>query len=89
MRRMVAAAKRCPPTTRSTAGRSGSTTSGSSDAGGDGSTPGVGGAPFGGIGLSGNHRPSAYYAADYCAYPVVSNEAEAARANIGIGLRDA
>ncbi len=29
-------------------------------------------APFGGIGLSGNHRPSAYYAADYCAYPVAS-----------------
>ncbi len=27
-------------------------------------------APFGGIGRSGNHRPSAYYAADYCAYPV-------------------
>ena len=46
-------------------------------------------APFGGIGWSGNHRPSAYYAADYCAYPVVSNEADAARANIGIGLRDA
>ncbi|VVT15768.1 N-succinylglutamate 5-semialdehyde dehydrogenase [Sphingomonas sp. EC-HK361] len=45
-------------------------------------------APFGGIGWSGNHRPSAYYAADYCAYPVVSNEAEAARASIGIGLRD-
>ena len=34
-------------------------------------------APFGGIGLSGNHRPSAYYAADYCAYPVTSSEAEA------------
>lgn len=31
-------------------------------------------APFGGIGLSGNHRPSAYYAADYCAYPVASME---------------
>ncbi|MCU6455475.1 succinylglutamate-semialdehyde dehydrogenase [Sphingomonas sp. A2-49] len=46
-------------------------------------------APFGGVGWSGNHRPSAYYAADYCAYPVVSNEADAARANIGIGLRDA
>ena len=46
------------------------------------------GAPFGGIGWSGNHRPSAYYAADYCAYPVVSNEADAARASIGIGLRD-
>ena len=46
------------------------------------------GAPFGGIGWSGNHRPSAYYAADYCAYPVVSNEADQARASIGIGLRD-
>jgi succinylglutamic semialdehyde dehydrogenase len=35
-----------------------------------------GDAPFGGIGDSGNHRPGAYYAADYCAYPVasVSNE---------------
>jgi succinylglutamic semialdehyde dehydrogenase len=31
--------------------------------------------PFGGLGLSGNHRPSAYYAADYCAYPVASFEA--------------
>ena len=47
------------------------------------------GQPFGGVGWSGNHRPSAYYAADYCAYPVVSNEAEQARALIGIGLRDA
>lgn len=45
-------------------------------------------APFGGIGWSGNHRPSAYYAADYCAYPVVSSEAEQARALIGVGLRD-
>jgi succinylglutamic semialdehyde dehydrogenase len=45
-------------------------------------------APFGGIGLSGNHRPSAYYAADYCAYPVVSSEEENARASIGIGLRE-
>ncbi len=33
-------------------------------------------APFGGIGDSGNHRPSAYYAADYCAYPVASLIAE-------------
>ncbi|MFO6423003.1 succinylglutamate-semialdehyde dehydrogenase [Motilimonas sp. KMU-193] len=33
-------------------------------------------APFGGIGASGNHRPSAYYAADYCSYPVASVEAE-------------
>ncbi|MEM8935661.1 MAG: succinylglutamate-semialdehyde dehydrogenase [Pseudomonadota bacterium] len=34
-------------------------------------------APFGGIGASGNHRPSAYYAADYCAYPVASMEGAA------------
>jgi succinylglutamic semialdehyde dehydrogenase len=45
-------------------------------------------APFGGVGLSGNHRPSAYYAADYCAYPVTSSEAEIARAAIGEGLRE-
>lgn len=32
-------------------------------------------APFGGIGSSGNHRPSAYYAADYCAWPMASLEA--------------
>lgn len=31
-------------------------------------------APFGGVGLSGNHRPSAYFAADYCSYPVASME---------------
>ncbi len=30
--------------------------------------------PFGGIGLSGNHRPSGYFAADYCSYPVASIE---------------
>lgn len=35
-----------------------------------------GSAPFGGVGLSGNHRPSAYLAADYCSYPVASLEAE-------------
>lgn len=33
--------------------------------------------PFGGIGDSGNHRPSGFYAADYCSYPVASTEAEA------------
>ncbi len=31
-------------------------------------------APFGGTGDSGNHRPAAYYAADYVAYPVASLE---------------
>lgn len=33
-------------------------------------------APFGGIGASGNHRPAAFYAADYVAYPVASLESE-------------
>jgi succinylglutamic semialdehyde dehydrogenase len=48
-----------------------------------------GAAPFGGIGASGNHRPSAYYAADYCAYPVASMEAEQllAMADDPIGVR--
>ena len=40
-------------------------------------TTGASGAmPFGGVGVSGNHRPAAYYAADYCAYPVASVESE-------------
>ncbi len=33
-----------------------------------------GDAPFGGPGASGNLKPSAYYAADYCAYPMASME---------------
>ncbi len=33
-----------------------------------------GAAPFGGIGASGNHRPSGFFAADYCSYPVASIE---------------
>ena len=45
-------------------------------------------APFGGVGMSGNHRPSAFYAADYCAYPVTSSESERPRASLGEGLRD-
>lgn len=32
--------------------------------------------PFGGPGLSGNHRPGAYYAADYCAWPKAAQIAE-------------
>ena len=46
-------------------------------------------APFGGVGFSGNHRPSAFYAADYSAYPVTSVEAESTRSVITEGLRDA
>jgi succinylglutamic semialdehyde dehydrogenase len=40
-------------------------------------TTGASGAgPFGGIGISGNHRPAGYYSADYCSYPVASVEVE-------------
>jgi succinylglutamic semialdehyde dehydrogenase len=39
--------------------------------------------PFGGLGSSGNHRPSAYYAADYCAYPVASFEAPSVTNTLG------
>lgn len=35
-----------------------------------------GDAPFGGPGASGNLRPSAFYAADYCAYPMASMEGQ-------------
>ena len=30
--------------------------------------------PFGGVGASGNHRPSGFFAADYCSFPVASME---------------
>ena len=48
-----------------------------------------GAAPFGGIGGSGNHRASAYYAADYCSYPVSSVEVDAVNlpANLAPGLK--
>jgi succinylglutamic semialdehyde dehydrogenase len=39
-------------------------------------TGAAGSMPFGGLGASGNHRPSAYYAADYCAYPIASFESQ-------------
>jgi len=40
-------------------------------------TTGASGAgPFGGVGISGNHRPAGYYSADYCAYPVASVEVD-------------
>jgi succinylglutamic semialdehyde dehydrogenase len=45
-------------------------------------------APFGGIGLSGNHRPSAFYAADYCAYPVATLESQEPGAVEYPGLMD-
>jgi succinylglutamic semialdehyde dehydrogenase len=45
-------------------------------------------APFGGVGLSGNHRPSAVYAAEYCAYPGTSVTGDRVRGSIAQGLRD-
>ncbi len=44
-------------------------------------------APFGGVGLSGNHRPSAWYAADYCAWPMASVAADRPSPTLGRGLR--
>jgi succinylglutamic semialdehyde dehydrogenase len=42
-------------------------------------TTGASGAmPFGGPGLSGSARPSAYYAVDYCAWPVATQRADKA-----------
>ena len=45
-------------------------------------------APFGGVGASGNHRPSAYYAADYCAWPVAIMEADSLENPLTTGLRE-
>jgi succinylglutamic semialdehyde dehydrogenase len=42
--------------------------------------------PFGGPGLSGDGRPSAYYAADYCAFPVARQEADKAERLSAPGL---
>lgn len=44
-------------------------------------TGAAGSMPFGGLGESGNHRPSAFYAADYCAFPVASFEAASPAGN--------
>ncbi|WP_086929496.1 succinylglutamate-semialdehyde dehydrogenase [Agarilytica rhodophyticola] len=35
--------------------------------------------PFGGVGASGNHRPSAYYAADYCAWPQAISQGDSTK----------
>lgn len=49
-----------------------------------------GAAPFGGVGLSGNHRPAGFYAADYCAWPMANLIAEGplAAADAAPGLDD-
>ncbi|MEM7079770.1 MAG: succinylglutamate-semialdehyde dehydrogenase [Pseudomonadota bacterium] len=44
-------------------------------------------APFGGVGASGNYRPGAFYAADYCAYPMaMTSEDKATSAATPPGL---
>lgn len=43
--------------------------------------------PFGGLGLSGNHRPAAAFSLDYCAYPVASLVESTAHADLLPGMR--
>jgi succinylglutamic semialdehyde dehydrogenase len=43
-------------------------------------------APFGGIGISGNHRPTALYAADYCAYPIATLQNDKLQSPVFEGL---
>lgn len=42
--------------------------------------------PFGGLGLSGNHRPAGAFSLDYCAYPVASMHERAAGATGAPGM---
>jgi succinylglutamic semialdehyde dehydrogenase len=42
--------------------------------------------PFGGLGLSGNHRPAGAFALDYCAYPVASMVEDEPTANVLPGM---
>ena len=46
--------------------------------------------PFGGVGASGNHRPSGFFASDYCSYPVASIETHelTSTASLPPGLND-
>ena len=43
--------------------------------------------PFGGLGASGNHNPGAYYAADFCAWPMASQIANTVEALPMQGLK--
>ncbi len=42
--------------------------------------------PFGGLGLSGNHRPAAAFSVDYCAYPVAHMEESGTGAAVPEGM---
>lgn len=43
--------------------------------------------PFGGLGLSGNHRPAGSFSLDYCAYPVAGMIERGAAAAVAEGMR--
>ncbi|MFN0011244.1 MAG: aldehyde dehydrogenase family protein [Phycisphaerales bacterium] len=43
--------------------------------------------PFGGLGLSGNHRPAGSFALDYCAYPVAAMVESGGAATVAEGMR--
>ena len=43
--------------------------------------------PFGGLGLSGNHRPAGSFSLDYCAYPVAGMFESGAAASLPEGMR--
>jgi succinylglutamic semialdehyde dehydrogenase len=43
--------------------------------------------PFGGLGLSGNHRPAGAYSLDYCAYPVAAMVEAGGAATMAEGMR--
>lgn len=43
--------------------------------------------PFGGIGMSGNHRPAGAFSVDYCAYPVANMVEEGIDAPIPAGMK--
>ena len=47
--------------------------------------------PFGGLGMSGNHRPAASFSLDYCSYPVAGmlERGSAAALADGMGFEDA
>jgi succinylglutamic semialdehyde dehydrogenase len=51
-------------------------------------TAGASGAlPFGGLGLSGNHRPAGAFSVDYCGYPVATMEERGTGATGAVGLK--
>jgi len=43
--------------------------------------------PFGGLGLSGNHRPAGSFSLDYCAYPVAGMIEGGSAAQVPAGMR--